>query len=654
MNVARSSTLFISAAWLDTAPQQRPANILDFNLALGSPLQCWTPRCTATYRQALEEATALSRNGAHVLLAVPYEAAPCFDKSLIVQDAALSSLENASAGLLLAYLPEQVFKAVDLLNSDGELRKGCAAADMHWVSPWQDMTTADEFLSRFKQIQDWIAQGEFYQLNWTTRLQATLALDAAENEPPNPSSLQLNHTLWRLFVQLFNAQPAALSCFVHHDTRALLSFTPELFFKWDPRTRRLETRPMKGTRKPQVGARTRLSDSEKDRAENVMIVDLLRNDLAKVCEPRTVRVDSLFDVMVLPSVEQMTSTISGITRPEIEPWHLMQALFPCGSVTGAPKGQSMKRIAQLEPQARGLYCGALGWMKPGGEMQLAVPIRTVEGHISPMLNQVAMTYGVGSGITWYSRLQDERLEWWQKSVFLRQASSAFHVLETVRLHNGAWRNFEWHVARMRRTARELGMVWTDAQVQQLEAFAERQNSDYPQRGRWLLDETGQLAIEVFPLEPNPPHISLVLADRPMRAGGMALRHKTTFRPHYEAFQSWAQRQTVQADDVLLWNEAGLLTETCRFNVVLKIQNAWYTPAFDHSDGGNLLPGILRERLLMDNTLMERPLSVQDLQAASEVWVINSLRGCIPVAKVLSAAGDTLHAQHLWGVAPHPQ
>ena len=267
-------------------------------------------------------------------------------------------------------------------------------------------------LNRSRRVRKAIEAGEFYQINLTTRLNAKSGhVDA-----------------WQLFQHLYLTQPAPQSVFLRGTAFNVISLSPELFFHWDGQS--LTTAPMKGTRQPHAGSFDVLSDSEKDRAENVMIVDLLRNDMAKVCQPRSVQVRSLFDVMHLPTVDQMTSSIAGRTLPGTGLKDVFAALFPCGSVTGAPKSQAMLRIAQWEKSPRQFYCGALGVLSPGGVAHFNVPIRTVIEHKS------MLEYGVGSGITWYSTVGDEKKEWWQKTVFLRESTADFRVLETLR--TGEW------------------------------------------------------------------------------------------------------------------------------------------------------------------------------------------------------------------------
>ncbi|MFN7505093.1 MAG: chorismate-binding protein, partial [Limnobacter sp.] len=394
----------------------------------------------------------------------------------------------------------------------------------------------------------------------------------------------------------------------------------------------LTTRPMKGTaargldEATDAAAAEHLRTSIKARAENLMIVDLLRNDMAKVCQPKSVQVRSLFDVMHLPTVDQMTSSICGRTLPGTTLVDVFAALFPCGSVTGAPKSQAMRRIAQWEQAPRKLYCGALGVLGPAGQVQFNVPIRTV------IEQDDELEYGVGSGITWYSTAHDEKKEWWQKTAFLRQATCDFQVLETLRLNNGTWLHLEEHLDRMASSANHFSFLFDTQRVRQQLSHVANNKPQGIFRVRCLLDACGELQVELHPFELNERAVLLRLADLAMQGEPEFILHKTTYRPEYEYFQ----QQANGAFDVLLFNSQGLITETCRCNVVLKIDGEWLTPQICETAGTYLLPGVLRALLLRENTIRQTTLNVQDLQRAQAVCLINSLRGWVPVEKVVDA------------------
>ncbi|MDH4395913.1 MAG: bifunctional chorismate-binding protein/class IV aminotransferase [Limnobacter sp.] len=668
-------TQSVFAAWCE-GQHGAAQSLHNLNVAVGQPVWCKTSNCLAAIPALLDEAHQQSCAGLVVLACVPYEAAPAFDSALhIVQPVPEGGHAAATA---MAFQPEQVLSWTELnqrCNNAFDPTSLDPASALDWT-PWLNEHSQSWFDASFDQVREWIASGDFYQINLTTRLRATANMKGQDTEAANLA-------LFKLFLTLFAAQPAAFSMFLRLPEgpidglteQTILSLSPELFFTWESGQGgqggqgRIVTSPMKGTRKPNDQS-PRLADSSKDRAENLMIVDLLRNDLARVCLPRTVQAESLFDVMTLPSVEQMTSTISGLTRPGIIVSDLFRALFPCGSVTGAPKAQSMKRIAELETTPRGIYCGALGLFRPDGSMRFSVPIRTlVATHSSNSeTRKLNFEYGVGSGLTWYSNKQDEHKEWWQKTVFLRDKTVDFDILETVRLENHEWQNMELHLKRMKNSAAHFSYVWNEthirAKLQQLAGVALPESNSDPllkgvsaekstvdpaklaYRGRWLLSAEGNFEVQLFPLDAPPSgKVRLVLADRPMGPAheledfNTFIQHKTTYRPHYDAFAPQIDAQNQAAFDTLLYNEEGYLTETCRFNLVLKMGAVYLTPRISEengvNNGVNLLNGVLRQRLLSENRIKEYPLHIGDLAQADEVWLINSLRGWVRVDEIVS-------------------
>jgi para-aminobenzoate synthetase/4-amino-4-deoxychorismate lyase len=373
--------------------------------------------------------------------------------------------------------------------------------------------------------------GDLYQVNYTAQMHGVLrhagAVDAASCGPALFAALQ-RATTRRL---------RGLSGYRRVRTDPL-GFA-ELFFDW--RDGALLARPMKGTaprgNTPQDDARRAagLRASPKERAENVMIVDLLRNDMSRVALPHSVQVQRLFHTQALPSVWQMTTDVLARTRPECTLWDVLAALFPCGSVTGAPKVQAMRMIHALEPEARGVYCGALGVLRPGGAATFNVPIRTVTLR-ADTAGGVQARCGIGSGITFDAQPQGEWQEWQHKQAFVQRASTPFELLETLRLQDGLTLRRDAHLARMRLAAAHFGMPWDAARLHAaLDALA----LQYPQgnwRVRLLLDARGQVRCEAFALPADPPQVRLQPADRPFAmAHSEFTRFKTTRRAHYDAF-----------------------------------------------------------------------------------------------------------------------
>jgi len=381
----------------------------------------------------------------------------------------------------------------------------------------------------------------------------------------------------------------------------------------------LAAQPMKGTaprgrdRVDDEAAQQHLRTSEKERAENLMIVDLLRNDLSRVAQLGTVRVPRLFELHALPTVWQMTSTVTAVSRSGLSLADAFAALFPCGSVTGAPKVRAMQIIRELEPTARGWYCGALGLIQPGGVATFNVPIRTVE------FAEGRLNCGIGSAITLDSDPAAEIAEWRAKSRFLARAEAPVEALETLRLEEGVALRGEAHLARMQRTARHFGLRFSLAEARaHLKAVAAEQPT-----GSWRLrltcDAEGRIAHTLTAFTPTLEPVCLALADSAVPTRGPRaeyLAHKTTRRELY------ALDKPAGAFDLILWNEAGELTECSFGNLALQIDGQWLTPPL----AAGLLPGVLRAELLAQGRIREARLTRDDLAHAEGLAFFNSLRG----------------------------
>jgi len=533
----------------------------------------------------IAEAEAAARAGAWVLGGLRYEAAAAFDKALVTHEAVVPLAEFAVYEQVPEPWPEQPPAHTGFLG---------------WHDPQPEANAAIE------RIRDYIRAGDCYQVNLTTRLRAAAgALDAE-----------------RLFLALHASQPGGFSLFLREAGAA--SVSPELFFDWRPlpdaeRTWLLAAQPMKGTaprgrdRVEDEAAQQYLRTSEKERAENLMIVDLLRNDLGRIARLGSVRVPRLFELHALPTVWQMTSTVTAVGRAGLTLADAFAALFPCGSVTGAPKVRAMQVIRELEGSPRGWYCGALGLIQPGGVATFNVPIRTVE-FAGGRLN-----CGIGSAITLDSEPAAEIAEWRAKARFLARAEAPVEALETLRMEDGVALRGEAHLARMQRTARHFGLRFSLADARaHLQAVA----AAHPQ-GAWRLrltcDAAGHLVHTLTAYTPTPEPVRLALADRPIATRSPAaefLAHKTTRRELY-AFDKPAD-----AFDVMLWNEAGELTECSFGNLALKLGGEWLTPPL----AAGLLPGVLRAELLAQGRIREARLTRDDLARAEGLAFFNSLRG----------------------------
>jgi para-aminobenzoate synthetase / 4-amino-4-deoxychorismate lyase len=534
---------------------------------------------------------------------VRYEAAPAFDRALTVH--------TPDGPLVWFAVYDQALpwpEAVQAPASD-------AAMQVQWQAP----LSCAELDAAMATIQHAIAQGDLYQVNFTAQMQG-LASDLVQSAASEALDASRNLSALGLFAALQRAQSGGYAAYIDAGEHGqVLSVSPELFFDW--RAGYILTRPMKGTAPrgatsdEDAALAAGLSSSPKERAENVMIVDLLRNDLSRIAQPHSVQVPHLFATQALPTVWQMTSDVVARTRAGCTLGDVFGALFPCGSVTGAPKVRAMQMIAALELQPRGVYCGAVGVVRPGGAATFNVPIRTVT------LQGQAARCGIGSGITADATAQGEWQEWQHKQVFVHRASSAFCLLETLALVDGALRDAPAHLARMQQGALHFGYSWQGDHVQAVISQLVQLHPRGAWRVRLLLDARGRATAQAYALEASPPQVRLQLAERPLElAHSEFVRFKTTRRAHYDAFAP----NTPGVFDTLLWNAEGELTECTRGNIALMLDGQWVTPPLRCG----LLGGIGRANALRDGRAQEAIVRVTDLPRVRGFAFVNSLRGWI--------------------------
>ena len=447
-----------------------------------------------------------------------------------------------------------------------------------------------------------IARGETYQVNYTLR-QRFLAPDDVD----------------ALFSALCLTQQAPFCAHIETGELAIVSASPELFFA--RQGEEIVMRPMKGTarRAPESLAdravRATLAGSSKERAENLMIVDLVRNDLSRIAVTGSVRVESLFDVETYPTVHQLTSTVSAKVAAATTTFEIFAALFPCGSVTGAPKRRTMEIIRDLETGPRGVYCGAIGFVSPG-ESVFSVAIRTVVvDHATG-----AAELGIGSGITWDSQCAAEYAESFAKSRFLDADPTPFALIESLRRQEkGGYFLLERHLQRLAASAAYFAFPCDGAALR-----ASLQHLDAELSGahkvRLLLAADGRVTLSAEPLLASKRCAPLKVILSPQRAqrDDPFLFHKTTRRDLYQAERA----RFPQADEVLFCNEAGEVTEGSIHNLVLRQGGRLLTPAL----ACGLLPGTLREELLEQGVVAEAVVTVEELREAEGLWLINSVRG----------------------------
>ena len=526
---------------------------------------------------------------------VTYEAAPGLDPSLVVRS---RDPGDPFARLPLAWFAMFQQRQETVLPSP---RDETPPSDA-WM-PTVDRARYDRAIA---EIRERIAAGDTYQVNHTLRLRSTV--DGDERG---------------LYRDLCYAQRGAHAGYLNAGRYRILSASPELFFRLDGG--RLTTRPMKGTAPrgrwlaEDDAARERLTASVKDRAENAMIVDLLRNDLGRIGRPGTVRWSKVFEPERFETVWQLTSTVTADLEPGTGVPDVFRALFPSGSITGAPKVRTMRIIADLEDSPRGVYCGAVGYLAPAAagppQASFNVAIRTVVVDAESGTAE----YGVGGGITWDSSPAGEYDEAIAKARVLTARRPPFELLESMRRDPGEpIRRWRQHVERLRRSAAYFGYAFDRDLVREAmdEAGAD---ADRPIKIRLRLSRVGAIDVSWAALDRGAPEpLRLAMDDVPVDPTDVFLFHKTTMRRRYDD----ARARHAGVDDTVLVNTRGGITETTAANIAAKLDGRWWTPPLD----AGLLPGTERAALLDEGLLEERSISIDEARTAEALAVFSSVRG----------------------------
>ncbi|MEM6477072.1 MAG: aminodeoxychorismate synthase component I [Pseudomonadota bacterium] len=555
--------------------------------------------------RVLEEANAALAGSAGSLVGyIAYEAGLALEPKL----APLADARNGASGPLvwlgLFDEPERI-AAADVPAWLAAKREGNAS-----LGPLDPQLSPGGYAQAFETLREAIHAGDIYQANLTYPLAGSY-----RGEP------------LALYGALRAAASAGYGGALFDGSHWLLSFSPELFFALDGDM--AKAKPMKGTR-PRGGDETsdaelaeELANSVKDKAENLMIVDLMRNDLSRVAVPGSVRVDAPFAVESYPTVHQMVSTVRAQLAPGKGPSDLVAALFPCGSITGAPKIRAMELINEVERDARGPYCGAIGRIDANRNAAFNVAIRTLR--LTPIENgQGAAVLGVGSAIVADSEPMAERRECEVKAGFARRAAPdltapACDLIETMRFEpTSGVAHLELHLARMKRSAAELGFEFgRHAARNQIHALCfELEESA---RVRLLVARGGALALSAEPLpEVIAEPLSCIALPNPLDPSDWRLAHKTSDRGFYEDALSAAK--SMGAGEALLVRDEGLVTEGSFTNIFVERDGDLLTPPTTLG----LLPGILREHLLAEGRARETELTLDDL--ADGFWLGNALRG----------------------------
>lgn len=562
------------------------------DLLLGGLVECIECRQADEVEHAFRRIEAARRAGRWVAMAARYE----------LGAAIAGTTAPASGPLLTAWVferaehlqPQETTRRIaHLLDTLDEHARLPALAAMH-----AGLARGD-YLAAVERIQAYIRDGDCYQVNFTFPLTGRCL--------GNPLALH---------AALRERQPVHYGAFVQHADGAIVSRSPELFV--ERRGPRLICRPMKGTAPREADPQAALG-TDKNRAENVMIVDLIRNDLGRLAPPGGVRVDSLFDIEAYPSLWQMTSTVSA-GPVEADLLNIFRALFPCGSVTGAPKIRAMQIIDELENSPRGLYCGALGWIAPDGDFRFSVPIRTLEidrdGHFR---------CGIGSGIVADSEPAAEWEECLLKGRFLTGLKPAFGLIETLRCEAGTLPRLERHLARLSASAAYLGLR-CDIEAVRDALLRHAAGLSGLQRVRLELHPDGDFTISGGALSDIAGPVQVALASQTVSSGDALLRHKTTARALYDA----ASREAEAAGlfDLIFLNERGEVAEGARSTVFVDCgDGVLLTPPL----GCGALDGVLRRELLDAGRAREGVIDRTALETAAALYVGNALRGLLPAA-----------------------
>ena len=559
--------------------------VIDFR-ALGErytfiqPIKELKTRDLSEVANLLAQVESYQEQGYYVVGYVSYEAAPAFEEKLAVHTAPL-------LGEYLLY-----FTVHDSVETSPI---PLTYEEVDLPSNWQEVTSAEDYEKAIAQIHHHLRQGDTYQVNYTVQLKQDLST--------NP---------FAIYNRMVVEQEAGYNAYVEHDEMAVISMSPELFFEQNDRE--LTTRPMKGTTKrgltddEDLKEAAWLEQDPKNRSENMMIVDLLRNDMNRISEVGSEHVERLCQVEQYSTVWQMTSTIKSQLREEIDLVEIFRSLFPCGSITGAPKIATMEIIKDLEPQPRGVYCGTIGLLLPNGRRIFNVAIRTIQ------LYKGQAIYGVGGGITWDSTWESEYREVHQKAAVLYRKQARFKLITTGKISQKSLLFEDQHLERLTKASRYFAYPFDPEELRQKieeECQSCEVNQDY--RLRISLNKSGEIELSrqiLTPLSLSFCKAKLCLQKADLQQAFTYF--KTTHRPHL----------SLGEQEIIYHNAAGELLETSIGNLVLKIAGKLYTPPTNLG----ILPGIYRQHLLERGQVEEKVLTLKDLAQAEDIYGCNAVRG----------------------------
>ncbi len=476
-----------------------------------------------------------------------------------------------------------------------------AAEKNYKLDEWEPAISWQNYNDAMDKIRHHIREGDTYQVNYTFRLRSQFSGDP-----------------WQLFLNINRAQQSEFSAFINAGDHVICSVSPEIFFTLNGDT--LLSRPMKGTLRRgyttgnDLWATQWLHMSEKNRAENLMIVDMIRNDASRIAEVGSVKVTKLFAIEKYPTVHQMTSTV--VAKTQASATDIIKNMFPCASITGAPKVKTMQIIKDVEPDARGIYTGSIGYISPERQSQFNVSIRTVA--INTKDNSAE--YGVGGGITWYSDTSSEYDECLAKAAVLNAKFPVFELLESLRWDDKqGYHYLEQHLERLADSANYFDYPLTISDVTaKLNEYA-AELSGGPYKVRLKVCKKGQISIDSVLLESIVGR-RVELAKNSVNTNSPYFYHKTTQRDFYDQ----ALSESPDAHDVILYNENDLITESTIANIIIAKDGKLYTPEVE---SGLLLGAYLRV-LIHDGLVETREIAIEELRQADHVFLVNSVRGCM--------------------------
>lgn len=550
------------------------------------PIQILTAQTINEIMPCMKMIQQAVKDGFYAAGYISYEAAPAFNNELPVK-----------TGNIMPLLWFGIFN--DPINQKLEHR---ALADTNAVD-WKPTVSVNDYNNNFDHIQQLIKNKITKQVNYTIPFESHFISD--------PLSL---------YKELEHAQSANYSAFIDTDEFSVISASPELFFHL--RDGEIKTRPMKGTigrgytYHEDVKHAKWLRNSKKDQTENRLIIELMREELSEIAIPDTIHTPNLYTIEKYPTVYQMTSTVKAKIHDHIELIDIFKALFPCGSITGIPKKDTMAVITELETTPREVYCGAIGYITPDNEAIFNVPIRTA------LINKKTETasYGVGGAITKDSKKENEYEEVLIKTRLLTKKHHNFKLLESLGLIDGEYLVFKEHLKRLMESALYFDFnIHLDKIQHDLINLSKKYRKD-SWKVRLLLDKDGSHSIEIEKLVPVAKEVTVKLSHQPIHKDNFLLYHKTTDRSVYET------NLINELFDTLLWNTEGEVTEFTMGNIVVELNKRLYTPPL-HS---GLLAGTFRESLLEKEIITERKIMINELDTFDNIWFINSVRQWIPV------------------------